>query len=125
MIAEHGERSTCAQQSRDPRQSGCRVEEVKGLRGEDEIEGSFVVRPFLEAANDDSHVRKRGEVSPGDTREIGPALDASDVEPTLRKRERRLSRAAADLEHATAARYARQFDDVVDQLLRIAGTVAV
>ena len=60
----------------------------------------------LERRRDDLDLREGGELPPRDLREVGAQLDGEDREAALGERQRRLARAAADLEHARSRRQA-------------------
>ncbi len=59
---------------------------------------------------------KAGELAPRELREVCAQLDGEDREAALGQRQRRLSRAATDLEQARARLQASMLDEIVEDL---------
>src|SRR5207302_1984505 len=81
--------------------------------------------PGLEVGVEDLDPGKEGEPLARHRRERRAELDARDAEAAARKRERRLPGAAPDLDDARAHLQPGEFDEIVEERVRIRRTRAV
>ena len=92
---------------------------MKSSSGDDDIESTTRRVPFVEIGDNGSHLRERGDVFRKQAREISATLDCDEPDALPGQRDRELSRACADLEHAVRLPQPGQSDKVGDQRLRI------
>ena len=82
--------------------------------GEQQVEHPLRHRDLLEVAGHYLHARVLGGVVSGQDGEVLAELDAEHPLTTTGERQRRLARAAPDLEHPPPGRYAGERDDVLE-----------
>jgi hypothetical protein len=102
-----------------PGAAGGGLDPVKGLRGEDQIEGLGLQGPGLERRRDDLDPRVRTALPRGQRGERFPGLERRDRVASGRQRQRDLAGAAADLEDPGTGRELGQRHDRVDRLRRV------